>query len=1224
VTTTSTFDPFEELDATIVSVEASAGTGKTYTLANLATLFLAQGRVTSSELLLVTFTRAASGELRSRVRARIAEAVAHLASVTAGSASAEVDQFLRGLGTSEAGDDLIELRFERLERALREFDSATITTIHGFSAQVLGSLGVGAGVPSDVTFVEDQDRLLYEVCSDVMIRASVDPTLECGLPKWDTFLKCVKFASCSSDLEVTPTLDDVEASADERLFARLVRESVELLRLRRESDGTQSFDDMLDRLWAALGGGSPHGARSGATPSSDGAGASIRARYRIALIDEFQDTDPIQWKVFSRIFGGGAAGAAVNGIGPSTRLVLVGDPKQAIYSFRGADVRTYVDALHTSEGIERRTLSTNWRSDVAALKANSVLFDGATFGDGIPFNPVGAPAHGDRVEGVLMQGGGLLPALDIRCGVEPELFDAKGAVSAPPAWDAVFGDLVAHAVDLLTNGSVPHGEKGPEGPARRRVRPNDIAVLVRSNSKALEVQSRLIEAGVPAVLARGSSVLDTPAAAHLRYLLEAMVRPADQRRARTFALSWFGGWSVERLADADDAALVELQEKLHEWNAVLATKGVVELFRKVWDDTGVLARVLATPDGDRSATDLDHLGELLRSERGGVPLSAAGLLATLLDLDKVASAQADADHDTDRTSRRVESDDDAVQVMTVWVAKGLEFPIVLCPSLFTAPDLRLDFHDPDSGRQVFDVRQARSAREAIPESVRLAEAESMAEELRLLYVALTRAKHHTALWWIRNRDAPRSALARVLFLRDDAGVLLPRLAEAHDVKASLPDHHETLERLEPLASRSAGTLSVSSFGPAARPGPSWSDAPGGPVGGEPRAARFVRPEGHPLDRSRTRWSFSSVLTREQPGDPWDQSVQDAGADDEQRPPDTPDTTTDDVVAEGADPHLYTTSVELDGPVSALADLPAGAAFGTLAHDVLERVDFAADDLFDELSRVVGEQRRWRSLSLRPVGDPRPAGDPDPEADGSALLVEGLRGVVETPLGPSFALADGSARRLRDVPSTDRLDELSFDLNLGEGSESRGHASVVELGRVLQAVLPAEDPFLAWARGLADGLFDVELSGHLTGSIDAVLRLPGTERAADRFVVVDYKTNRLHERGTRPRPGDYGIDSMRQAMVEHHYPLQALLYLVALHRYLRWRLPDYDPDRNLGGAAYLFLRGMAGEATLVAGVSEGSDAAGPEGLFVWSPPTAVVSAASDLLAGLRAVAAEVPA
>ncbi len=266
--------------------------------------------------------------------------------------------------------------------------------------------------------------------------------------------------------------------------------------------------------------------------------------------------------------------------------------------------------------------------------------------------------------------------------------------------------------------------------------------------------------------------------------------------------------------------------------------------------------------------------------------------------------------------------------------------------------------------------------------------------------------------------------------------------------------------------------------------------------------------------------------------------------------------------------------------SPMADLPGGTAFGTLVHAVLERVDTAAD-----LAAEVRTHARSQLARLGPAG-----------LDASSL-VDALLPTLHTPLGP---LAGG--RSLADIRTTDRLAELDFELPLRGGDRPNGRSTLAELAPLLRAALPLDDPLRGYADLLADpALGDATLSGYLTGSIDAVLRVDG------RYVVVDYKTNRLGVPDTPLTAWDYRPAALAEAMVAAHYPLQALLYQVALHRFLRWRLPDYAPARDLGGVLYLFLRGMCGPDVVL-------DDGSIPGVFAWQPPAALVTAASDLLAG----------
>jgi len=515
----------------------------------------------------------------------------------------------------------------------------------------------------------------------------------------------------------------------------------------------ESIDDLLVELRDALGG-----------PRRDTVLDALRRRYKVVLIDEFQDTDPVQWSVFEAVFADAFSG---------TPLVLVGDPKQSIYSFRGADVHTYLGAVEALDEARRVHLATNWRSDQRLLTALATLFDGATFGEGIEFSPVVAPPE-HRETAIRAAGTGTeLPAVSIRLALDPSLplTKNKKAFDIGGVERAIYADLAHQVQKLLEGATIPTGGKPSEC---RAVRPDDIAVLTKTRNEAAEIQGALLAQGIPAVLARGSSVLESPAAYHWRLLLEALVRPSDTRRARAFALSWFGPWDATRLQAATDAELAEIQSQLHDWAEALATSGVAEFVGRVWSESEVAPRVLAQPGGERAVTDLQHIGELLQY---GVELrhpSPAALIEAL-GVDPVAEEEAETD--ADLAARRGESDARAGQGMTIWVSKGLQFPIVCVPTLWRGAraGARI-FLDPNTGHRTFDVLNANSNwpdKATAGQRKALVSAESTGEQLRLTYVALTRARHQTIMWWTRVSNNDSSPASRLLFARRPDGTICP-------------------------------------------------------------------------------------------------------------------------------------------------------------------------------------------------------------------------------------------------------------------------------------------------------------------------------------------------------------------------------------------------------------------------------------------------------------------
>lgn len=1133
-------------------IEASAGTGKTHALSTLAARYVAEADVPIGELLVVTFTRAAAAELKDRVRERLVDFEALLA-------REELDDHLTSDQVAAAvwPSDPVERekRRRRVSRAITDFDAATVTTIHGFAQQVLATLGSAVAADPEALLSDDADSLVVQVATDILVREAVsDAHPAAEIPTLDVLCGITSLALGNPGARLEPQPGDGSAGSAALLRRGLVDAVCAEVDRRRRGSATLSFDDLLVRLRDAV---VDPGLRMAACEI-------IRQRYRVALIDEFQDTDPVQWQIFDAVFGRGATGSGCND------LVLVGDPKQAIYAFRGANVQTYLKAAY-APGTQRRSLDVNWRSDPAVLRSVELILRGATFGDDrIEFAPVQcAEKHAGRVLHATSAAGSraVLPALSVR------LVDGEGVprrktgdtrLALGEAERCVFEDLALHVRDLLETAVIPDSD-APAG--ERSLRPDDVAVLVSANREAAKVQQNLSRLSIPAVISRGENVLGSEAASQWHRLLSALARPSDRRRARAFAISWFGGHDGSWLAAATDEQVARIQEQLHAWGGLLAGRGVAALIGRVFSDTGVTGRVLAMADGDRAMTDLDHIGELL--------VVAAGQRLTptaLLDLyEQMSDGNDTGDPEADLAARRVESEARAVQIMTTFVAKGLEFPVVCCTSAWRPRGARSDHNvwwDDDAGVRAIDVATDLEWGDPATAARRQAasEAEAVGTNLRVLYVALTRARHHTALWWLPVENAAVTGLARVLFARDRTGKIDPDAFRAETV--DLPHGTDALDRLAPLVAQGNGDLEVVLVdAQPSRPRP-WA----APHGGKSEELAVATLDRQP-SRDRKRWSFSAIVGAAGDHvvavDPTDDTLGDGGAADEDI--EAPDTAAPE--AAGA----------LDGAVLVLGDIAGGPGFGTLVHRVLEVVDFSSPTLRQDLTAAVDDALAWSPWPL------------DRER-----LVTGLEAAIGTPLGPLFA-----GRPLRDLAQTDRLDELDFDLALGlAGTPPTGP----DLGALVLDHLAADDPLRGWAEQVAGGVFDVTLAGQLTGSIDLVARIR-TDAEPDRFVVCDYKTNRLAPRGTDPTIDSFGPDRLALAMAAAHYPLQALLYSVAVHRYLRWRLrtQGYDPAVHLGGVGYLFVRGMIGPTTP-------AQAGAPHGLFEWHPPAELIVELSDLLDG----------
>jgi exodeoxyribonuclease V beta subunit len=1110
------FDLTGPLPTGVTVLEASAGTGKTYTIAALTARFVADG-TRLDQLLLVTFTRIATSELRERVRERLVLTEAQLARVVAGAPPSHIDEVIALLGSDPL--DVVQERRRRLADAIANFDSATIETTHGFCQKVLDRLGTLADSEPGIEFVDNVDELAREVIDDLYLRRFYRQRDGLTMSR-DQAGQIARIAIENPAAEVHPTeARQGSAEAMRRGLALAVRAELEA---RKRSYSLMTHDDQLTRLLATLTG-----------PNGDAAVESLHARYKVVLIDEFQDTDPIQWRIVERAFGGG-----------QTALVLIGDPKQAIYAFRGADVYAYLDAAQTAGA--RATLSINRRSDQALLDGLDALFDGARLGHpGIVYRDVrAAPTHQlPRLHGAPSEKALRVRVLDAG---EPALeLTNSGYPQAGSAREFVARDVASEVVAML-NSAAEIETRDDEGRTRSMapIAPGHLAVLVRTHRNAALIQAELEHVGVPAVIGGSGSVFTTPAAADWLALLEALEQPSHPARARAAALTPLIGWSATALAQATEADLEALHQQLHARARTLREHGISSLTESVLAGGNSAARLLALVGGERRLTDLQHVAQLLGASAGETQLGVAALTAWMRQ--RIAAAETEGS--SDERTRRLDSDADAVQILTFHRSKGLEFPIVFCPYLWEPGRLAQEgspvyFHD-ENGERSIDVGLSGDGYDSHLLSHNI---EERGEDLRLAYVALTRARHQATIWWASAWTAKDSPLGRLLFAKRDDGSV--------DWQGGRrPREDDALHRFGEIAALAPDAISVEP----ARPMLSARFNPPADSDTGLERARFTRT----LDTSWRRTSYTALTA----------VVHDAVIASEPE---------ESVIAD--EPEAVADAVASELPLSVMA---SGPRLGTLIHQALQELDFDQADLAAAISG-------W--LTQATANRPELLGGP------AAEVANGLALALATPLGGEL-----DSLALSGVARVDRLDELNFELPLAGGDQPLAAARLAQVGELLTRFLDPDDPVAPYASRLADPAMAAVLRGYLTGSIDLVLRVHG-EDGRDRYAIIDYKTNWLGAPGEPLSLARYTQAALTTEMQRTHYMLQALLYSVALHRFLRWRLADYDPKRDLLGVRYLFLRGMLGPGA-------------PEtGIFSWRVPAGLVVALSDLLAGSDPIA-----
>jgi exodeoxyribonuclease V beta subunit len=1076
--------PLPTVGSTTV-LEASAGTGKTFALAGLVTRYLAETETTLGEMLLITFNRAASRELRERVRAQISEAVSALDGRQP--AGSELVAHLVG-----GSDEQRATRRRRLRDALANFDAATIATTHEFCGSVLKSLGVAGDTATGVRLEEDLDDLVAEIVDDLYLAdfgsQEQDPVLSYQQAR--TLAGAVVGDPCAQLRPIDPDPDSV---AGVRL--RFANEVVAELERRKRRLAILSYDDLLTRLAKAL------------EPEDSSAGERMQRRWRIVLVDEFQDTDPIQWQVLERAFGGQSA------------LILIGDPKQAIYGFRGGDIHTYLKAARTADN--RYTLAVNWRSDKALVDSLQTVLRGATMGHPeIVVREVDAHHDGHRLAGAPHNAPFRLRV------VKRHTVGCEGADNIPidALRQHIPVDLAADISALLSGGTTYQG---------RRLGAGDIAVIVEQHRDARACRDALAAAGIPAIYTGDTDVFESAAAKDWLCLLEAFDAPQRSGLVRAAACTMFFGATAETLAAEGDALTDRVAGTLREWANEARLRGVAAVFEAA-QVAGLGRRVLGQRGGERHMTDLAHIAQLLHETAHRERLGPAALRNWLRH-------QCDSRTGVTERNRRLDSDAEAVQIMTVFVAKGLQFPIVYLPFAFNrhvrSDDILL-YHDGTDTRCLYIGGKGPSPERHWVEELNRREAAR--DNIRLTYVALTRACSQVVAWWAPTKDEVNGGLSRLLRDRD-AGE--SEVSECCAPRITDDDAWAVFQRWE-----AAGGPALEESVIAA---PAAVETPSPPTGLQVR--HFHRT----VDTTWRRTSYSALVR---------------GAE-AVRVTSEPEVDVRDDEVEAVVVTAPAPGQELASP---LAAMPAGAAFGSLVHAVLETADPGAADLTAELHRQVLRHRAWWPVDVD-----------------AAELAAALVPMHDTPLGPSVG-----GLTLRQVGVRDRLRELDFEIPLA-GGDLRGAApqvSLADVGELLRLHLPASDPLTPYTdRLLSAGLGGQSLRGYLAGSIDVVLRLPH-----GRYVVADYKTNHLGDTAA-----DYGLPRLVEAMLHSDYPLQALLYIVVLHRFLRWRVSGYDPARHLGGVLYLFVRGMCGVDTPV---HQGQ----PAGVFGWKPPAGLVVALSDLL------------
>jgi exodeoxyribonuclease V beta subunit len=1191
------FDPFQLSYSGTHLIEASAGTGKTYSIASLYVRAIVDENKTVDEILVVTYTEAATKELRDRLLSRLRESI----HILRGDETSE-DAFLEAL-FNYVDDKAAAIR--KLQQAIHSFDEAAVLTIHGFCRQVLQNQAFESKALFDMELVGDDSELVGEMILDYWRRwvreATDDPqkrpllkllmdkkinpdslteklAKHVGKPYLDVYpreLPLNKFYDSISKLQelfeqlqniwsdykediTTLLMSDkmngrsykpasipdwasemdiwlqskvvpltwfekfekfgqsvinestVKAAADDppqhpffaavdiyinragdvqrfdvafsrHLFAALCNQ----LGDKKEELKVYSFDDLLTKLQRALA-------------DSPLLSNVLRDNYPVALVDEFQDTDPIQYQIFSAIY---------NSDDTESVLFMIGDPKQSVYSFRGADIFTYLQAKNNVSGEHMYGLEKNFRSVPPLIKAVNKLFsfrENPFMLNKIPFNDV-VPGR-EKYGALKIDEHSALPIQINRLGHSDDDFPInKGEADKRSAADT--------ATRIL--GLLKKAEDGKATIEAKKLEASDIAVLVRKHKQADLIRDALQERGIKSVQYSRENVFQSAEARELQQVLKALAEPANEGLVRAALITQFIGYTSRDLItfEEDQQQWVQKLNRFEEANREWQQNGVAAALWMIMHQEKIQQQVIKLPNGERKLTNYIHLTELLQQQEKEGKTGSRSLRKWL------ANKRENFDKNKEEEQLKLESDESLVKIVTMHRSKGLEYPVVFCPFLWRGPELvdkgnplvyhpkngditttRLDFNgkkDPKRSQKYLNVA-----------------GEELAESIRLAYVALTRAQYQCHISWVHSKKTEFSAFGYLLLGYQRCKALLKQkiTGEGYNEKVQTAEFDEAIKNLQDHASQ---LIEVSIQKKYSDEKLTLNDGYKGSL----KAQRYKRHTA--LEAGYGVGSFSS-LSRQEHED-----------------------------AESEFELYYDEPLKGDEPEpqnggQTIFSFPKGPHAGTAVHHCFENVDFNDSSAWND---VIKEQLGRQSIPERWVPVARNM----------------LRRTIQKPL-----LLDKPNLRLNAISTEHQRAEMEFYFP----------SDNLELNELLNIIRPGFSTNAA-AKGFVP-------KGFLKGYIDL------TFKCGNRFYILDYKTNHLGH-----TIQDYRTERLEEEMQQAYYDVQSHVYCAALHRFLRQRMPNYSYETHFGGAFYLFVRGI--------------NEKGPEGIYFDRPDEALIQKLNSYLA-----------
>jgi exodeoxyribonuclease V beta subunit len=1179
--------PFDLLNAPLEGInliEAGAGTGKTYNIEGLFIRLVLEMQLQIDQILVLTFTNAATEELKDRIRTKLVQAK------DAFGGRDSDDPLIASMVKRQPDPKAAELR---LHDSLIDFDKAAIFTIHGFCQRVLHENAFETHNLFDTELITNQAYLIQEVVDDfwrktvysaplefisfalnrvkspeyfyrlldriktlaakivpdldepalesldlfreslaalknawpasreAVFRALKDPNLSgviygslkpavdhpemtqrdlrvmvlfdamdrlavpnnIGFPLFDKFERFTSAKLIKSTKKNHSPPDHVFFDLCENLFRQEATLKAEMenyllflkakmftfaafeLQKRKKENNIQYFDDLLITLMNAL-----------QSENGDVLGDAIRQKYRAALVDEFQDTDSIQYDILTRLFSHN-----------SSLLFMIGDPKQAIYSFRGADIFSYMKAARRAAA--KFTLTENWRSQPNLITAVNTIFGNvkAPFVyNEIPFEkgkPAKKPTSLPDIPGAPL----------ILWYLDPTSFSPGDKLINKA--DAVrrIANAVGDEISRLISGPTP-------------IEPGDIAVLVRTNKQAQLIKDILSTEKVPSVLYSTGNIFDSHEAYEVEKILIGIAEPTSISPLKAALATDIMGMRAKDLATGgiESHGLEARFARIREYHQLWDRYGFIRMFRMFLARERIRERLLGFPDGERRLTNVMHLAEILHRYSMEKSSGMAGLLKWLAEQRNPQTAR------LEEYQLRLESDEKAVQIVTIHKSKGLEYPVVFCPFGWESSRVRNEeftFHDiDDNSRLTLDLGSELKGRH-----LALAQNELLSENLRLLYVALTRASERCYLAWGRIRTAETSALAYLLHCGKDFQMISPAEDLSLHVKKQFTSKTdaEFVDDLKALSTRSQKSIQI-------KPLPMQT---GREQGLKPQkdveTPLFCRKFDGRIDHSWRISSFSSLISASTPDDV-----------------DLPDR---DIPFKALGPGLKLPHDKEEphktDDDSSIFSFPRGTRAGIFFHDIFEHHDFASkypNDLGQLVSKKLqqyGFDRKWEKTVCQILND-----------------------VLSVPLRPGF-----SQLKLSSVQMSDRINEVQFYFPL-KPITSRSLAKIFEIHSQVEILrkFPAQ----------LEKLVFLPSQGFMKGYIDMVFQ------HQKRFYLVDWKSNYLGS-----HYDDYRQPSLHHTMQTDYYILQYHLYTLALHKYLQLQKLDYRYEDHFGGVFYIFIRGV---------------------------------------------------